>query len=153
MGRLEESIQFGLRMPHATLDCPTILAAALALVGDRTRASLYVQRFLADFHERVTFGRTSEPGEPLRWPLHVDPFRRAEDVERVTTGLRLAGLSMDPDTDRPHLVATLPVGSTPSVAAFRRDADRWHVAFEHIEHLCRRREGIARHRGTPVVSR
>jgi hypothetical protein len=62
--------------------------------------------------------------------LHVNPFRRAEDVERVTTGLRLAGLSMDPDMERPALVATASAGSVSTTAQFRRQGDRWHVAFD-----------------------
>ena len=55
-------------------------------------------RFLREFQESVTFGRRPDPGEPLRWLLHVSPFRRAADIERVTTGLSLAGLPVDPDT-------------------------------------------------------
>ena len=119
LGRYDESIAFALRMPHATLDCPALLAAALALAGDRGRAAVYLQRFLADFEERVTFGRAPEAGEPLRWLLHVDPFRRTEDVERVTMGLRLAGLPMDPDSERVATIVTPAPGQPPATARFR----------------------------------
>ena len=131
LGRYEESIAFALRMPHATLDCPALLAAALALAGDRGRAAVYLQRFLADFEERVTFGRAPEAGEPLRWLLHVDPFRRAEDVERVTTGLRLAGLPMDPDSERVATIVTPAPGQPPATARFRVEDDRWHLVFDN----------------------
>jgi hypothetical protein len=97
LGRYEESIACGVRNPHATPDCPALLAAACAHAGDRKRAADYLRQFLARFQERVLFGREPEPGEPLRWLLHVNPFSRAEDVERITSGLRLAGLSVDPD--------------------------------------------------------
>ena len=125
LGRYEESIAFGLRMPHATLDCPALLAAALALAGDRGRAAVYLQRFLADFEERVTFGRAPEAGEPLRWLLHVDPFRRTEDVERITTGLRLAGLPMDPDSERVAIdrhARTGPASALPPSSGLRTTA-------------------------------
>jgi TolB-like protein len=135
LGRLEESIAFAVRMPNATLDCPALLAAALALAGDYPRATVYLQRFLADFDERVTFGRAPDPGEPLRWLLHVNPFRRAEDVERITTGLRLAGLPIDPDTERPAAAGTAPAGKALSGgratdARFFQQGDRWQLAFE-----------------------
>ena len=130
MGRYEESIGFALRMPHATLDCPALLAAAMALAGERDRAAVYLKRFLADFEERVTFGRAPDLGEPLRWLLHVDPFRREQDVERVTTGLRLAGLPVDPDTlPAPDLVVSAASDRSAS-AQFRWQSERWRVVFD-----------------------
>ena len=131
LGRYEESIAFALRMPHATLDCPALLAAALALTGDADRAALYLQRFLAGFEERVTFGRPPEAGEPLRWLLHVDPFRRAEDVGRVTTGLRRAGLPVDPDSERVATIITPAPGRPQAPAQFRLQNDRWHLVFDN----------------------
>lgn len=130
LGRYDESVTWGLRMPHATLDCPALLAAAFALRGDSRRATEYLQRFLADFEERVTFGRTPEPGEPLRWLLHVNPFRRAEDVERVTEGLRLAGLPVDPDTATATFIARAEPRDGSRTAEFRRDGDRWRLVFD-----------------------
>ena len=129
MGRYEESVGFGARMPDATVDSPAFLAAALALVGERDRATAYLQRFLVDFEEKITFGRTPDPGEQLRWLLHVNPFRRQEDIERFTTGLRLAGLTVDPDSD---LVAETvsPIGAALPRAQFRLHDDRWHLIFD-----------------------
>src|SRR5690606_35381005 len=37
LGRYEDSIAFGVRHPHATLDCPALLAVACAHAGDRAR--------------------------------------------------------------------------------------------------------------------
>ena len=74
MGRYEESIGFGARMPHATVDCPALLAAALALVGDRDRAATYLRRFLVDFEEKVTFGRAPDPGEQLQVAVARESF-------------------------------------------------------------------------------
>src|SRR5690606_8482775 len=82
----------GVRNPHATLDCPALLAAACAHAGDRARATVYLRQFLAEFQERVLIGREPEAGEPLRWLPHVNPCRRAEVVERITSGRRTAGL-------------------------------------------------------------
>jgi TolB-like protein len=118
LGRYEESIAYGVRNPHATPDCPALLAAACAHAGDRVRADSYLRQFLAEFQERVLFGREPEPGEPTRWLLHVNPFRRAEDVERVTRGLQIAGLSGDPDYERAPVRVTAP-------QALGRDTGRW----------------------------
>ncbi len=132
LGRYEESIACGVRNPHATLDCPALLAAACAHVGDRARAAAYLRQFLADFQERVLFGREPEPGEPLRWLLHVNPFRRAEDVERITSGLRLAGLSADPDYDR----VPVPVAARDAIRGdagrFYFDGSTWTLMFDGL---------------------
>jgi TolB-like protein len=130
LGRYHESVALAVRMPNATLDCPAVLAAALALSGDHRRAAGYLDRFLAEFQERVTFGRTPELGEPLRWLLHVDPFRRAEDVERVTAGLRLAGLPVDPDSDQ-VAANVAPAPGEPPTAQFRLRNARWHLVFDN----------------------
>ena len=129
-GRYEESIGFGARMPHATVDSPAFLAAALALVGDRDRATMYLRRFLDDFEEKITFGRTPDPGEQLRWLLHVNPFRRPEDIERFTTGLRLAGLTVDPDSDLVAETVVASIGDALPRATFRLQDDRWHLVFD-----------------------
>lgn len=129
-GRYAESIELALRMPHATLDCPALLAASLALAGDHDRAAVYLQRFLADFEERVTFGRAPDPGEPLRWLLHVNRFRREEDVQRVTTGLRLAGLPVDPDTLSAPDLRISPAKERSASAQFRWQGERWHLVFD-----------------------
>jgi tetratricopeptide (TPR) repeat protein len=130
MGRYEESVGFAVRMPHATLDCPALLAAALALVGDHDRAATYLRRFLDDFEEKVTFGRLPDPGEPLRWLLHVNPFRRPEDIERVTRGLRLAGLPVDPESDLLAQAVATSIGERSPRAQFRLQDERWHLVFD-----------------------
>lgn len=132
LGRYEESIAYGVRNPHATLDCPALLAAACAHAGDRVRASGYLRQFLAEFQERVLFGRPPEPGEPLRWLLHVNPFRRAEDIDRVTNGLRLAGLSDDPDYERaPIRVADSESGGG-DTGRFCFDGGTWTLMFDGL---------------------
>jgi len=64
------------RAPRAFVDVPAYLAAAFALAGDRDRAAASVEMFVADFVEKITFGRAPEPGEAQRWLLHVNPFCR-----------------------------------------------------------------------------
>ena len=130
LGRYEESIEFGARMPDATVDSPAFLAAALAFVGDRERATTYLRRFLVDFEEKITFGRTPDAGEQLSWLLHVNPFRRPEDIERFTTGLRLAGLTFDPDSDLVAETVVAPSGEALPRAQFCVQDDRWHLVFD-----------------------
>jgi TolB-like protein len=82
------------------VDVAAFAAASAALSGDMTIAKRQLQEFLEDFRERIGFGRAAEPGEPLRWLLHVNPFKRVEDGERLARGLALAGLEADPGVPR-----------------------------------------------------
>lgn len=132
LGRYDEALAYGVRNPHATLDCPALLAAACAHTGDRARAQELLERFLAEFEERVLFGREPEPGEPLRWLLHVNPFQRAEDVDRVTAGLRLAGLPIDPDYSRPPVPVASPQAPGQLAGQFSRDGSTWTLAFDGL---------------------
>lgn len=110
------------------VDVPAFLAASCAFTGDMESAHRYLRKFLDAFQERIGFGRAAEPGEPLRWLLHVNPFKRPEDGERLAQGLALAGLEADPDEGRaeavPHVLAA---GASP--ATFRRDGQLWTMAF------------------------
>lgn len=112
------------------VDIPAFLAASLALVGDIERARSYLARFHDAFRERVTFGRAPEPGEPLRWLLHVNPFRREADIERLARGLRLAGLEQDPDEGRPEAVARPAAAAT--AASFRQANGAWMLTFDAL---------------------
>jgi TolB-like protein len=130
LGRNAEAIELGARMPGALfVDTAAFVGAAWALAGDVERARTYLKRFLDEFRERVTFGRDPEPGEPLRWMLHVNPFRREEDVARLTRGLHAAGLEDDPDEGRPEAVAR-PTASRASRATFRQEGGLWTMAFD-----------------------
>jgi TolB-like protein/tetratricopeptide (TPR) repeat protein len=129
LGRDAESIALGTQVPISMfVDIPAFLAASLALAGDGERARSYLGQFLAVFGERVTYGRMPEPGEPLRWLLHVNPFRREMDAERLALGLKIAGLEDDPDDGRPEAVPRPAApGSRPT--RFRRDGDTWTLTF------------------------
>jgi hypothetical protein len=111
---------------RSIVDLPAYLAAAYALLGDPERARASLDTFLADFVEKITFGRPPEPGEPLRWLLHVNPFRHPEAAEHFARGLRLAGLPADPDERRPRAV------DTPARAVFRAEGELWTLAFEGV---------------------
>ena len=110
------------------VDVPAFAAASSALSGDMAAAKRHLRRFLDDFQERIGFGRAADPGEPLRWLLHVNPFRRQEDGERLARGLALAGLEADPDDGRDEALAR-PVAPDVPATTFRRDAAVWTMAF------------------------
>ena len=113
------------------VDVAAFAAAASAFNGDPEGARRHLQQFLDDFQDRIGFGRAAEPGEPLRWLLHVNPFKRQEDGERLARGLRLAGLDADPDEGRPEAMAR-PGGKDMTPAAFRREGATWTLAFDNL---------------------
>jgi hypothetical protein len=110
------------------VDVAAFAAASAAQCGDMTTARRYLQEFLGDFQERIGFGRAPEPGEPLRWLLHVNPFKRAEDGARLARGLARAGLAGDPDEGRAEAVAR-PVTPEVAAATFHRNGPVWTMAF------------------------
>jgi TolB-like protein len=133
LGRDAEVMALGSQVPITTfVDLPALLAASMALSGDVERARSYLSRFLAAFGERVIYGRAPEPGEPLRWLLHINPFRLDEHAQRLARGLRAAGLEDDPDERRPE-AAPKPV---PRMAAcdarFQDNGDTWLLAFDGL---------------------
>src|SRR5688572_2609389 len=130
LGRDAEVLTVGAQAPLSMfVDIPAFLAASCALTGDLERARFYLAEFLSQLGDRITYGRPPDPGEPLRWLLHVNPFRRPEDSDRLEQGLRLAGLEEDPDERRPQAVAR-PVSQEPDVARFRREGVLWRLEFD-----------------------
>ncbi|HSD10928.1 MAG TPA: hypothetical protein VLF14_08080, partial [Candidatus Binatia bacterium] len=127
--RNAEGVEVAAKAPTATVDLPAYLAGGYARLGDAERASAYLAMFLADFEEKIIFGRAPEPGEPLRWVMHVNPFRREEDTEYLAEGLRLAGLPADPDAGRLATNAPSATAGEADRAAFRRDGGVWTIHF------------------------
>ena len=113
------------------VDVAAFAAAASALSGDVSNARSYLQQFLTDFQDRIGFGRPAEAGEPLRWLLHVNPFKRQEDGQRLARGLSLAGLVADPDEGKPEAVARPGTRDLPP-ASFKRDGATWSLAFDGL---------------------
>ena len=129
LGRDRECLEICAAAPtRMFVDVAAFAAAACALTGDLAGAKRHLRLFLDDFQERIGFGRPAEPGEPLRWLLHVNPFRRPEDGERLARGLALAGLDADPDEGRPEAIAR-PIDAGAPPATFRRDGALWTMAF------------------------
>ena len=107
-------------------DGPAYLAATYAYLGNEERARFYRDEFLQLFVERITAGRAPEPGEAMRWLLHVNPFRREEDLEHFAEGLRLAGFESAPFAAAATAPIAWPVGNV-----FRKEGALWTVCFEH----------------------
>jgi hypothetical protein len=70
----------------------------------------------------------------LRWVLHVNPFRRAEDAELLAHGLALAGLAVDPDERRGAAEPTQlqQVAQVAPRPVFRRQGELWTLAFDGV---------------------
>ena len=124
LGRDADAVALLSRSPRAFVDAAAFLAAAHGMLGHREEATRFADMFLAELTEKITFGRTPEPGEPLRWVLQVNPFRREEDAARFARGLAAAGLSSDSDERRARPVTAA------SRSSFCREEDGWMLAFE-----------------------
>jgi hypothetical protein len=84
LGRDAEVLALGSQNPISIfVDIPAFLAASCALTGDVERARFYLGEFLSQLGDRITYGRLPDPGEPLRWLWHVNPFRRTQDSDRL----------------------------------------------------------------------
>lgn len=121
------SIELGLKTPTIVTDGPAFLAAAYARQGREERAQFHLAEFRKVFVERITSGQEPAPGELLRWLMHVNPFRHAEDLHHFTESLHLAGLE---DELKPDATAAKPL-AWPISNVFRKDGDLWTVSYEH----------------------
>jgi DNA-binding SARP family transcriptional activator len=91
--RPEEAIRLAARAPDCLVDTRAVLAASAAQLGDAESARAHARRFLEEFRQKIVPGREPEAGEAVRWLLHVNPLRRAEDEAYFLEGLSRAGLS------------------------------------------------------------
>jgi TolB-like protein len=120
------AVELGLKTPIIVTDGPAYLAAACAHLGDTARARVHLDDFQKVFVERITNGRAPEPGEMMRWLLHVNPFRREEDLQHFAEGVRLAGLESAPTAPAVSAPIAWPVGNV-----FRKEGALWTVCFGH----------------------
>lgn len=92
-GDLERFLELAERSPpHQMVDQSAFMAAACAHLGRMDAARGHAAQFLEVFRQKITYGRAPGPDEPVSFLLHVNPFTRQEDADRLVTGLRLAGL-------------------------------------------------------------
>jgi tetratricopeptide (TPR) repeat protein len=123
--RYKEALECASKVPpRSIVDTPAFAAAACAYLDDLKAAARHLKEFKQDFAERIVKEHQPTPGELLKWTLHVNPFRRAEDIEHLAEGLKLAGL------DGTHKQAS-PMVSWPVANAFRREGAVWMLAFDH----------------------
>lgn len=114
------------------VDLPVFLAIAHLRCGEPQAAREHVGIYLEQFAQKIATGREIEPGEALRWVLHINPFRDAAHTERMATGLRDAGLEGS-------LPAPAPIVPQRDRRAFRPLGSLWQVSFAgrdaHLPHL------------------
>lgn len=127
----QRALDLGSQTPIIVTDGPAYLAASSACLGDMARARGHLGEFQKVFFERICNGRVPESGEAMRWLLHVNPFRRDEDLQHFFDGVHLAGLESKTFMPAASPPITWPVGNT-----FRKEGSLWMVCFEHeVAHL------------------
>ena len=102
------------------VDAPAFSASALAHAGMFEEARQELVQFHVDFEAKILFGRPAEPGEPMRWILQMNPFRRPEDADWLAEGLaRLGEVSAPP----------APRAEAPDSARLLRTGTGWLADF------------------------
>jgi TolB-like protein len=102
------------------VDAPAFAASALAHAGRVEEARQELAQFHADFEAKILFGRPAEPGEPMRWILQMNPFRRIEDADWLVEGLARLGEASAPAAPR---------AEAPDSARLVRAGAGWLVDF------------------------
>jgi TolB-like protein len=90
--RYEAALNYAERAPDVFVDSRALLAGACARLGREEEARRHADLFLKGFKRKIAPGRDPEPGEAVRWMLHVNPFRLDSDRKFVRETLALAGL-------------------------------------------------------------
>ena len=67
-------------------------ASACAHLGRIEEGRLFATKFVTDLREKWAGPSDAEAADYIRWLLQNNPIRRANDIERLLTGLELAGL-------------------------------------------------------------
>jgi TolB-like protein/Tfp pilus assembly protein PilF len=91
-GDIDAALAFGMRndgLPF--VDAPAFLAIACAHAGRMEEGLRALAEYHAAFRKRIAFGREPAPGEPARWMLEINPYRRAQDLALLREGFRLLG--------------------------------------------------------------
>ena len=127
LGRYAEGVRAGELCGPITVDHGALMAAGLVRLGRREEARASMDDFLTSFREKILFGREPEPGEPLRWLQHVNPFRHERAREHFAAALLEAGLARDPDAG-----ARLDVEPAPAAARalFRVEDGLLHASWQ-----------------------
>ncbi len=109
--------------PHMIFEQSAFMAASYAHLGRLDEARAQVAPFLGEFRSSILGGREPEPGEALQHMLDANPFSRAEDVQFLIEGLRLAGLDGRQNAGASQAVATA------ETARFVRSGGLWSATF------------------------
>jgi TolB-like protein/tetratricopeptide (TPR) repeat protein len=108
------------------VDIPAYWAAAYAHAGRLAEARAQYGQFIANFREKIAFGRPSAPGDELRWFVDMNPLRRPEDMELFLDAFRrigAAGLPAGPPS------GPVPAAASVQEAALVRSGSGWSVVF------------------------
>ena len=129
--RYDECLQMAMKGPinDVWVDLPAYIAAAHAYLGDPQKAGEYLQRFIMNFQDKITSGRTPRPAEMIRWFRMANPFRRNEDMAHIVDGLVRAGLSGIPGGNKAAARAEPPEETLVGANVFNKEHQLWRMSY------------------------
>ncbi len=134
MKRYEEALQCLARAGETVVNFAAYRAACAAIAGDLLGAKREYEVFLGEYRDKIAFGREPEPGEPLRWVVQVEPFRRIRDSKHMPNALRDAGVA-EVDVDEALRSRERPMVRPAAIAMppgnrFLKEGNVWSIAYE-----------------------
>lgn len=131
MRRFDEALETLARAgPVPFVDLPAYTAVALAHLGRPDEARAHLDQYGTRFRQLITDGRDPEAGEPVRWLLDYNPYRRQEDTDFLLEGLRRLA-----ESGAELAALPAPPSLEPDAARFARLGDGWVAVYGGIRVL------------------
>jgi TolB-like protein len=78
------------------VDAAAYVAAAEAMLGRIDEARVEFARYLAEYGQKIAFGKPFPSEAPLDWLFDINPFRRPEDVAMLREAFARIGVAVAP---------------------------------------------------------
>lgn len=116
--------------PVMWVDLPAYLAAAYIYKENSEKAAYYINLYLKNFVEKITYGREPLPGEAFDWVIAVNPYKYEKDIQRLIKGLEKAGLTQN-ETGTNYL-SNNTVNYDNKRNVFKKTDNFWVMSFNNL---------------------